>query len=163
MDSTGAHPTVAGNMLDPAVSADGMKGGRGVGGTAEPAVRDEGQEHIQKHGYGDEQDPSVAHAEGQGVGGLPSGQAYQSVGPQSGSRELGAGQQHREGIEYIRGAAGIHDTGSGVGSGLGSGVGSGVGSGYETGRTSTTDYTGSGAGTGAGYGSGAGGLGGLGS
>ena len=54
MDETGAHPTLAGNKLDPNVRADGhMSSGAGVGGTSEGRIRQEGQEHLSKTGgYG---------------------------------------------------------------------------------------------------------------
>jgi len=46
--NNGAHPTLAGNILDPNVSADGAMSGnhQGVGGTSEGTVRREGLEHI---------------------------------------------------------------------------------------------------------------------
>ena len=50
MQGTGSHPTLAGNVLDPNVQADGkMSQGQGVGGTSEQHVREEGLEHIKRN------------------------------------------------------------------------------------------------------------------
>lgn len=50
----GPHPTLAGNVLDPGVQADGqMRAGQGVGGTSEGRIREEGLEHIKKNTDGD--------------------------------------------------------------------------------------------------------------
>lgn len=48
----GPHPTMAGNMLDPGVEADGAmtSSHQGVGGTSEGNVRREGMEHIKSEG-----------------------------------------------------------------------------------------------------------------
>ncbi|KAK5124249.1 hypothetical protein LTR85_001952 [Meristemomyces frigidus] len=47
---SGPHPTLAGNVLDPNVKADGqMSQGQGVGGTSEQHVREEGLEHIKRN------------------------------------------------------------------------------------------------------------------
>ncbi|TKA83736.1 hypothetical protein B0A55_00038 [Friedmanniomyces simplex] len=75
----GAHPTLAGNMYDPNVNADGhMASGQGVGGTSEGTVRQEGAEHLRTTG-----------------GGVDSGM------PSSSEREI-----HDEGIEHIKGQMG---------------------------------------------------------
>lgn len=46
---TGPHSTLAGNLYDPNVGADGkMAGGQGVGGTSEKHIKEEGMEHIKQ-------------------------------------------------------------------------------------------------------------------
>lgn len=48
--SGGPHPTVAGNLFDPNVAADGHKNsGGGVGGADEANIRQEGLEHIKNN------------------------------------------------------------------------------------------------------------------
>jgi len=104
-----------GNMLDPAVSADGMKGGLGVGGTSEPNIKAEGAEHIHQHGIGHSGNPSQSS--------YGAGQSYQSVGPNTGRGELGQTEQHRSGVDYVKDAAGVGSGSSASGSGLGAGYG----------------------------------------
>ncbi|GAB7361104.1 hypothetical protein MBLNU230_g1142t1 [Neophaeotheca triangularis] len=81
-EGVGPHKTLAGNMFDPNIQADGQKGGEGVGGTSQRRVEEEGLEHIRKTGGGD----------------------GSSSGAFTGAGATGIDQQrvHSEGIEHIK-------------------------------------------------------------
>ncbi|GAB7340918.1 hypothetical protein MBLNU457_7269t1 [Dothideomycetes sp. NU457] len=96
IEGVGPHKTMAGNMFDPAVNADGaMHAMKGVGGTDERTIQKEGAEHIQRTG-------------GVGFDGQPpnvSSNAYdQGIGRTGG---ISSSAVHQEGIDYIRGQAGL--------------------------------------------------------
>jgi len=75
----GAHPTMAGNMLDPNVQADGtLNKGQGVGGTSEAHIREEGLEHIKNNTHS----PSAGGISS-GSGGLSSSSYADSTGTES--------------------------------------------------------------------------------
>jgi len=84
---SGPHPTMAGNLFDPKVNADGQKGGIGVGGTSEQNIRQEGAEHIsnrgqQSGGFGTDQYDTGVTGQQSGLGG--SSYDNNTVGGQSG-------------------------------------------------------------------------------
>jgi len=93
---SGPHPTLAGNMLDPSVSADGrMSQGTGVGGTSEQHVKEEGAEHIKNTGGPDFTSSGVGSSEGglsSGSGGV-GGSAYNEAptGSELGQTTSGSG------------------------------------------------------------------------
>ncbi|KAK5695206.1 hypothetical protein LTR97_008712 [Elasticomyces elasticus] len=97
---TGAHPTLAGNLFDPNVSADGrMSTGEGVGGTSADTVRHEGAEHLRNTtgaGTSSGLEGSSSSNYGSGIGsGLGSGMS---------SNE---GRIHDEGIDHIKSNVGV--------------------------------------------------------
>ncbi|KAK3659442.1 hypothetical protein LTR56_001332 [Elasticomyces elasticus] len=97
---TGAHPTLAGNLFDPNVSADGrMSTGEGVGGTSADTVRHEGAEHLRNTtgtGTTSGLEGSSSSNYGSGIGsGLGSGMS---------SNE---GRIHDEGIDHIKSNVGV--------------------------------------------------------
>lgn len=83
----GPHPTLAGNILDPGVKADGkMSHGQGVGGTSESHIREEGLEHIKKNTDSPYGDSSTSTTGGFGSGGIG------GEGASSGISQEGSGQ-----------------------------------------------------------------------
>ncbi|KAK5727901.1 hypothetical protein LTR17_012324 [Elasticomyces elasticus] len=100
---TGAHPTLAGNLFDPNVSADGhMSTGGGVGGTSESTVRHEGAEHLRNttsSGTTSGLEGSSSSNYGSGIGsGTSSG-----IGGMSSNE----GRIHDEGIDHIKSNVGV--------------------------------------------------------
>ncbi|KAK5713506.1 hypothetical protein LTR15_011206 [Elasticomyces elasticus] len=88
---TGAHPTLAGNLFDPNVSADGrMSTGEGVGGTSADTVRHEGAEHI-RNTIGTGASSGLGSGTSSGIGGMSSNE----------------GRIHDEGIDHIKSNVGV--------------------------------------------------------
>ncbi|KAK5674820.1 hypothetical protein LTS10_012557 [Elasticomyces elasticus] len=100
---SGAHPTLAGNLFDPNVSADGhLSTGGGVGGTSESTVRHEGAEHLRNttsSGTTSGLEGSSSSNYGSGIGsGTSSG-----IGGMSSNE----GRIHDEGIDHIKSNVGV--------------------------------------------------------
>ncbi|KAK5736140.1 hypothetical protein LTR17_007662 [Elasticomyces elasticus] len=100
---TGAHPTLAGNLFDPNVQADGhFSTGGGVGGTSESTVRHEGAEHLRNttsSGTTSGLEGSSSSNYGSGIGsGTSSG-----IGGMSSNE----GRIHDEGIDHIKSNVGV--------------------------------------------------------
>ncbi|KAK4971631.1 hypothetical protein LTR42_007359 [Elasticomyces elasticus] len=96
---TGAHPTLAGNLFDPNVKADGrMSTGEGVGGTSADTVRHEGAEHLRNTtGAG-----TTSGLEGSSSSGYGSGTSS-GIGGMSSNE----GRIHDEGIDHIKSHVGV--------------------------------------------------------
>jgi len=93
----GPHPTLAGNILDPGVKADGhMSNGQGVGGTSEGHIREEGLEHIKNNTSGLSGSGGDSTMTGGGYGGASS--SYDTTGASS-HGTTGAGEQ-QQGVSH---------------------------------------------------------------
>lgn len=124
--SGGPHPTMAGNVLDPNVHADGMKGGKGVGGTSEHTIKDEAREHI---GGG-----SSGYV--QGSTGL--GQSSSGLDSQAG-RSTGLDQNSGVASGVSSGAHGVGHSETGAGYGSSNTASSGLGNTSSTSRNDPTN------------------------
>lgn len=113
----GPHPTLAGNILDPGVKADGrMEHGQGVGGTSEQHVREEGLEHIKANsgsgsGTGIGSGSGVEHGSGIGSG-IGSGSSGLDTERSATGSGLGAddttGRATEQSGSGVSGAAHVH-------------------------------------------------------
>ncbi|KAK3067922.1 hypothetical protein LTR53_014906 [Teratosphaeriaceae sp. CCFEE 6253] len=124
LQAGGPHPTMAGNMFDPNVQADGKMGsGQGVGGTSEQSVKREGAEHLRQttgssSGYGGGASEGVGRMSEQEGAGYSRDTTGGSGGYGGGSSQGMAGMSSgQESAEYPR------DTAGGIGSGSSQGVG----------------------------------------
>ncbi|KAK3072609.1 hypothetical protein LTR53_006519 [Teratosphaeriaceae sp. CCFEE 6253] len=132
LQAGGPHPTMAGNMFDPNVKADGKMGsGQGVGGTSERNVKQEGAEHLRQT-----TGSSTGYTSGgasEGVGGLSSQQGGDEYsrdmtgggsGYGGGSSQGVGGMSGQESADYPRDTTSVSSAfGSGIGSGSSQGVG----------------------------------------
>ncbi|EMC95303.1 hypothetical protein BAUCODRAFT_534401 [Baudoinia panamericana UAMH 10762] len=109
---SGPHPTLAGNMFDPGVKADGKLGstGTGVGGTDEQAIRQEGLEHIRSH---------VDSPTGGQTQPLSFGSQQTDVEPRSSGSVLGSGLSSGSGSVMPASNPGYDDTTGGISQGSG--------------------------------------------
>ncbi|KAK3648771.1 hypothetical protein LTR56_007211 [Elasticomyces elasticus] len=88
---SGAHPTLAGNLFDPNVKADGhFSTGGGVGGASEGTVRQEGAEHL-RNTTGTGASSELGSGTSSGIGGMSSNE----------------GRIHDEGIDHIKSNVGV--------------------------------------------------------